>query len=386
MAKPLSLLKQSELKQIALQTGQLRSLTRKSLLAKLRVQLATPQLGPVRKKSEHGKPSGNRADGPRIISIDMGIRNLAYCVLDVPSVQCSDGGNGRPGSLCSISPRAVSLASLVHWERISLSPSSSSAHSTHVNHPNVAPSFTPESLSRTAYKLLSNSILPFQPTHILIERQRQRSKSSPAVSEWVFRVNLFEGMIWAVLETLRCQHKMTKEETGSPVSDAQIEDQVDGFPRACTVDPQRVGAFWTSRSPIVGDSLDFAQSIPHQKVDKEVKIAIVESFLRPKDAEIEGGSSLHRKSDDIGSLQCSTMQACRMRDMFLAARTKKKEKRKTRRIEKGSLKSSELEEKDDDGEELQKLDDLSDCLLQGLAWIQWEVNRQSVLSKINLDG
>jgi cruciform cutting endonuclease 1 len=34
-----------------------------------------------------------------------------------------------------------------------------------------------------------------------------------------------------------------------------------------------------------------------------------------------------------------------------------------------------------DGEKMGKLDDLADCLLQGMAWVQWEENKRLLLKK-----
>ena len=47
----------------------------------------------------------------------------------------------------------------------------------------------------------------------------------------------------------------------------------------------------------------------------------------------------------------------------------------------GRRKIGVLEVEVGDGEKMGKLDDLADCLLQGMAWVQWEENKRLLLKK-----
>ena len=54
-------------------------------------------------------------------------------------------------------------------------------------------------MAQIALNFIQTHILPQNPTHILIERQRFRSSSSPAILDWTIRVNTLEAMIYAIL-------------------------------------------------------------------------------------------------------------------------------------------------------------------------------------------
>src|ERR1700710_2773753 len=90
----------------------------------------------------------------RILSIDMGIRNLAYCTLDVPT-----------GPRLLHAPSRIQ-PSLHAWQRLSVSSAPMEGESE---------SFSPATLSVLAYALLRHRLLQEKPSYILIERQRFRS-------------------------------------------------------------------------------------------------------------------------------------------------------------------------------------------------------------------
>src|SRR5437764_8308376 len=141
----------------------------------------------------------------------MGIRNLAYCVFDIPLPSASW-------------PSAVpNVPSLIAWERIAVSPklSASPAHSTE--------NFEPDVFASLAYSLVRQRLLTYDPSLVLIERQRYRSMGSSAIQEWTVRVNMLEGMLYAVLETLHA------------------EGWWSGSVRAVT--PGKVGGFWVGATP-----------------------------------------------------------------------------------------------------------------------------------------
>ena len=274
----------------------------------------------------------------RILSIDMGIRNLAYCVLDIPPEL--------------LSPRTESstnrhLANIESWHRIAVSspPSTVNSGATMIV---AKESFSPSTMSQTAYKLLRHTLLPHSPTHILIERQRFRSMGSKHILEWTVRVNMFESIIYAILCTLKQEGLWDGEVVG--------------------VLPGKVGPYWVGddvveveaeKDPTLQDSISGAKV--HRKIrnsksakirNKGLKVDLVRRWL-------ETGDMVELGNEDV-------------------------EERGRRYMEKwdrlpGGMKGVKRGEKTE--KEMGKLDDLADCLLQGMAWVQWERNKRIVLEK-----
>ncbi|KAI9867231.1 MAG: hypothetical protein M1813_009509 [Trichoglossum hirsutum] len=260
-----------------------------------------------------------RGNGPmRVLSIDMGIRNLAYCIFDVPPSP----------PLREIHANSSTTPSLIAWKRLAISPKphASWAESTRET-------FEPHTFASLAYLLLAHTLLSFGPTLVLIERQRYRSAGSSAVQEWTVRVNMFEGMLYAVLHTLRA------------------EGRWNGLVRG--VAPGKVGGFWVG-----GTATSTAKSAKWR--NKTAKIDLVGKWL-------EAGGD--------GVLTVATDEANQTASAFLD-RWKGKGKRRRRP---GLKKTGD----DDAGtiaaeDRLSKLDDLADCLLQGLAWVRWEENKHKI--------
>ena len=255
-----------------------------------------------------------------IISIDMGIRNLAYCHITSPMA-------------------AVALASdplnvrLEAWQRVSIgkAPSNGSTVSAKSKKKVVAlepstiatkkESFEPIDYAGYAYTFLRGIIDQHKPTHILIERQRFRSGGQAAVQEWTIRVGVFEGMLYAVLRTLAEQKLHDCEVV--PILPVQVNQYWMGQPSETSVKPDgRIQA----------------------KAMKQHKIKLVGNLL---------------EESEVRSTQMSLSPAAlRTKDAFLAKLK--------------GLKSREKEH------EFKKLDDLSDCFLQGLAWVNWQRNRMLI--------
>ncbi|KAF8544048.1 mitochondrial resolvase Ydc2 [Trichophaea hybrida] len=111
----------------------------------------------------------------RILSIDMGIRNLAYCVVDVPT-----DPRERPPKI-------------LHWTRTQVP---------------LFPTLTSQSISLPHFAGAANTLATtllrdHAPSHILIERQRWRSGGASSVLEWTIRVNSLEAMLHATLCALQ---------------------------------------------------------------------------------------------------------------------------------------------------------------------------------------
>ena len=311
--------KVADLKAVAKAVGILSSGSKSLLLSRLLQHLPCGYLSP-----DGVKPPSRKQFN--IISIDMGIRNLAYCRLDWPPPSPSADADLLPWKRAPI---------VSEWARIEISKSAPKVKKN--GEGKVKEAFDPATFSRHAYdlvtRLLSSDLQ--QPTHILIERQRFRSMGGSAVQEWTLRVNMFEAMIYAVLKAL----------SNLAVWQGSV------FPVA----PAQVSKFW------LGDKEGtdaVGVSGKRGAVTKAAKIALVEDWLQKRQAtdclfKIEG------KAEDLG---------------LAYLRRRKLVKRVTPKIK-------EVNESGGASTELGKLDDLADCLLQGMAWIRWEQNRSLIMAR-----
>jgi cruciform cutting endonuclease 1 len=312
-------LKLSQLKTLAFKCGISTSGT-KTLLTQRLIEEIVPTI-------KHG------SNTPRILSIDMGIRNLAYCILDLPN---------------SIKYPSTCLPSIYSWRRLAIStaPLKSNLSST----PVLKEAFDPLTLASHAYTLLRTSLLLHNPTHILIERQRFRSMGSPHILEWTVRVNMFESMLHAVLHTLKAED----------IWDGQI----------LAVAPGKVGSFWMGEDG--GESAKIAGAVRedvvataelvggrHKKVrktqsakirNKGIKIDLVKNWL-------ENGVMV-----TLGNEAEATAKG------YMEKWVRKPGRKPGKSVAK--IVGEETVE------EMGKLDDLADSLLQGMAWIQWEENKR----------
>jgi cruciform cutting endonuclease 1 len=320
-----SSLKLSQLKSLAFQCGISTSGT-KTLLTSRLVEELIPTL------PNHGrkKPSPSR-----ILSIDMGIRNLAYCILDLPADSIP---NDQPH-----------LPTVTAWRRIAVSsaPVLSEDAESPLSKPKEA--FDPQTLSTAAYALLRHTFLPHNPTHVLIERQRFRSMGSPHILEWTVRVNMFESMLYGVLETLKSE----KIWNGTVIP----------------ITPGKVGPFWleSDKTPDTDSALarkSAAASPTSARVklrtaktakllNKGAKIDLVKTWLESRDVLTLGTPAVR-----------STAQAYLEKWHRLPGRIRSK----------NIVKSGKTEAV----EAMGKLDDLADSLLQGMAWIQWEKKKSEI--------
>ncbi|KAK5688872.1 hypothetical protein LTS10_000851 [Elasticomyces elasticus] len=231
----------------------------------------------------------------RIVSVDMGLRNLAYCVVDVPGIDGSPelGKGERPlnvlqwkkTDLLRVAEVQVPIDALVNID------SPTKSRSKKRGRPAAVPAsmFTPSELSKTAYSV-TTELLKHEPDAILIERQRFRSGGAAAIQEW----------------TLTADTLASTPEVAS-------------------------AAVGTGR----------------KRVHKNDKIAVVRSWLNG-----EAGSSLTFEGG-----------AARVANAFASP----------------SGRPSRTEPTDTEpSDEIGKLDDLADCLLQAAAWARWEENRNAL--------
>ena len=252
----------------------------------------------------------------KIVSIDMGIRNLAICAMTVPP-----DWYAHPKSLPPI---------IQEWARIAVSKKAApeSSGETEVP-PEPKEAFDPPTYAQHAYDLVSDYIMPLKPTQILIERQRFRSMGGSAVQEWTLRVNMFEAMIYAILKTFserRLWHGAV-------------------YPVA----PAKVSKFW------LGDKDASKIGKSSSSKTKAAKIALVRGWLSDgKRFQLQGNAV------DVAK-----------------AYHKKLAGPKARKIQ---FDQEIATGQENISLEVGKLDDLADCLLQAMAWIKWEENRRALVS------
>ena len=240
----------------------------------------------------------------------MGIRNLAYCVLDVPQAPLK-----KPPSI-----RA--------WHRLAVSTAPEVLDGKPDEDLQVAPVkevFNPATLSAAAYALLRKKLLLEKPTHVLIERQRFRSMGSPSILEWTVRVNMFESILYAVLCTLK----------GEGIWNGEVH----------AIAPGKVGPFWVGEETAEVGRTKMRKSLSAKIKNKGAKIDLVRHWL-------EGTEMVALGNNDVEGV---------------ARRYKEKWDRSP---------GGRKKDMGDGEEKMGKLDDLADCLLQGMAWIEWEENKR----------
>ena len=253
--------------------------------------------------------------------------------------------------------------------------------------------FAPEFLSQTAYWLLSRNLLDYKPDIILIERQRWRSSSSSAIQQWTVRVNSLEAMLWAILTALRAE---------SYRQDMSVDSVHGKNYDIVAVDPKRVGAYWldgdsSATSPAItktevveeddldeeiDDSLPQASVAPTKKLsrgkaEKKAKIKILRTWLNKKAPSTslsvgmgaDVGDVIHRPIIDFSfqnQPEDTRTDAEITRQTFLYATDSPLEQvKRAERVGKNTIRT----------EDVKKVDDLADCLLQAAAYVAWAENR-----------
>ncbi|KAK9472275.1 mitochondrial resolvase Ydc2 [Dipodascopsis tothii] len=231
----------------------------------------------------------------RVLSVDMGIRNFSYAILDADT-------------------HAPGPAYVHDWRRMDVLDAAD------------AVALTPIAYSRLAYALFVQYLLPkYSPDVVVIERQRHRTGSAPALVEWAFRVNMFESAIAGVLH-------------------CHVADR--GLPIAIeAVSPRTTKAFWLD----AGTRLTAAQS-------KKACVDIVRGWA--------SAFAAHRPADVLFSPEVAAHVA-----RFAG-------ERRTRAGADSEAVPTPINaavaRRD------AKIDDLADSLLQGVSWLLWQRNRAAV--------
>lgn len=324
----LQYLKGVALKQIAFKCGIQTSGTKLAIAQRIEneVSIWTAESGRL--------PKATPRPHMRIVSIDMGIRNLAYCVLDVPE------GQGLP--------------KVMDWKRVAVSKAPVAAAPEAEEKALEKESFEPHVLSAAAYTLMRKNLLLHNPTHILIERQRFRSMGSPRILEWTVRVNMLESIFYAVLQTLKAEGLWNG--------------------KVVPIAPGKVGPFWLEgeqyvipgpkKKPV--DTEEDAESAG--EVEEAGKL---QKKRNSKLAKIQNkGAKIDLVRNWLASQDGFEVASEQVHDMVVAYLEKWQRKPGGPKGKRPSKDTAAVVEK------MGKLDDLADCLLQGMAFIEWEQNKK----------
>ena len=297
----------------------------------------------------------------RILSIDMGIKNLAFCLLE-PYPRMSKSDLSSKSAKKSEAPADQKRFKIHAWQRLNIliPPSSTSDPGTLPDldrstvsdtDPDKIPAntFTPSQLAPLAVRL-AQTFLSHNPSTIIIERQRFRSSRGSAVQEWTLRVNTLEAMLWACFETLKSGHQHLHQHQRG-----HILQQQDDFPLVKEVSPQRIASFWNARKlgPELepGPVVDIYAGIKSEEgsetlvrgMEKKEKIKLVTRWVG--EGWIDGVEGMEEQMD-----------------VFAEAKGRRKTKGEGKR------------------------DDLADCLVQGVTWALWEENRKILGDLVSEDG
>ncbi|KTW28187.1 hypothetical protein T552_02046 [Pneumocystis carinii B80] len=189
----------------------------------------------------------------RILSIDVGIRNLAFSSIIAPSVIIEDF------NLIHHKPFVVD-----GWDKLSI-------ESNKIDDKIVKKPYNPTNFSFLAYQLAKSLLNKFKPQTILIERQRYRTQSKSVVQEWIIKINIFENMLHSIF---RC----FKEEMIWNNPEADI----------LSIDPAKISSFWLKKNILMKNfPIEHNLSILINSKSKEPNYLTKTSALRSKKEKIE---------------------------------------------------------------------------------------------------
>ncbi|KAK6517218.1 hypothetical protein TWF506_007087 [Arthrobotrys conoides] len=301
MLQRLSLLRNAELKDILQRCGWSVSGTKSAMAQEIQVQCYRSRLMTYQRSSPGVLgPAENQLDEHRILSLDMGIKNMAVCLLKVSRQEIF---SSEP-----VTPEILS------WKRFSFYDHHTLNREDNLDSVAQDIDFTSASLAPLATAFARHLITTHKPTIIAIEKQRYRTMGSAAVQEWTLRVNKLEAMLHAALRVLQEEGVWEQGATHS-------------------ICPQKTTGYWLGRYGL-------ADGARKGTVTKPLKVKLVKSWLET------GQNVVYRKNNSLAADAASLFS-----DVSGQAKTKA-----------GG-----------------KLDDLADCLLQGLAIIHWEIGRLRML-------
>ncbi|KAK2808852.1 hypothetical protein FQN50_004328 [Emmonsiellopsis sp. PD_5] len=421
-------LKLPQLQRLASLTGVLSSGTKPVLVKRLDQAFQVHATDPRQTCQDMGdeEASIDTNKTASILSIDMGIRNLAFAHLTIPPIPGSRTKTGEPQTpiltawyrlaVSSFLPNSTSDDRVLDFnlgeemgpkkksvtKRNPKTSKETEIESTSESQPTELSkitekekeSFAPKLYAAHAYTLMSSLLATYKPTHILIERQRFRSGGGSSVQEWTIRVGVFEGMLYAVLRAIQQERKGEL---------AKIIVQ--------GVEPQRVMRYWMDEIDLDSDPRKEKRSkkvstMPgHEEEDKKkkkkatkmtptlrkrIKIDRIGTLLSSCTTAGKGPSTASTLGKDLGDhlpIQLGYHEHLyQVVDAFLRKWDKKTNGKSTpvsREASESVASKSQYKSSAKDSAALQidKLDDLADCLLQAMTWLEWQNTRQRIAQR-----
>ena len=349
----LTTLKAAQLHRVAVAIGASCSGTKPALMLQVQHTLGQTHLRGRAKQSRRETRPACQDIKPilSVLSIDVGLRNLAYAHFTLPN-QPNFGDESGP------------LPTLTAWQHLAImnAPGTgmkyamdSSIDSETATRTPKYPSlniFDPDSLATLAQSFIFDVVKRYNPSHVLIERQRFRSGGGRAVLDWTLRVGVFEGMLHAVLKTLIRER------------DLAITTE--------SMDPARIARYWLEGTEHLSHNLrkperETAQN--HEKIEPAAgsgaSISGGGAIRRPTGKEAKKakvklvGKALDGSSESFFRVGDDADPGCQATIDGFLAEWKKPSGHRVVNSRPG----------------VGKLDDLADCLLQGIAWMRWQVKR-----------
>ena len=295
------------------------------------------------------------------------------------------------------------IANLHEWRHLNLVPWLETNNEDGRNTEAIGEHFAPNAMADMAYRLVTEHILPKKPSHILIERQRFRTANQAGIFEWTVRVNMLESMIYAILEVMKATGKFDgvivavppKRVVGYLLDKYEHEIPDPGQLHAAKKQVRRpkptqfrpLDREISPEEEAQDDELLNPYALPLNVDGRDVKHKIKDT----KKARMLLLASWFKNQEKIG-LCNKEMQ--RMAQYFVRAvpnttqyltLTKQKLRNDAATLPEpkdlpvslgvGTLlgKRFERTERITKGDHLEKMDDLSDSVTQGIAWMEWKL-------------
>jgi cruciform cutting endonuclease 1 len=200
--------------------------------------------------------------------------------------------------------------------------------------------------------------------------------------EWTIRVGVFEGMLYAVLQTLKSESRRQRQRTAQTggIAEHEMADVED----ICVlgVEPQRVAKYWAETTQLEekekkkegkAGTTAIRRKQTTAKEGKKAKIDVIGSLLSGNGTNSSGAAELIRPSVRVGDNMLARQVASAFLDKWSRSATgRKRRPASSARSGKGTgQKLQGSEEQEDYAIDVGKLDDLADSLLQGVTWLAW---------------
>ncbi|KAK4040311.1 mitochondrial resolvase Ydc2 [Parachaetomium inaequale] len=328
----------------------------------------------LRHAARHFQPVSPSA---RILSIDLGLKNFAFTLLTpAPQPRKQQPPQPTPNSNNDNSP-LTSPIRLHAWHRLDLTqpsiqplkptkyaPTSHQEEEKQEEEEEEDP-YSPPALAALTTSLIKTHLLPLRPTHVLIERQRFRTGGAAAIFEWTLRVNSLEAMLHAAFAALRGNVNDVEGGWGT-ASGGRVE----------SVLPRAVAGFLFPAEAAEAGGVDGGEG-GEEKKGKKGGAAAAYHMLKREKVDMLGGF-LAAAGGGGGLVVPEKGQAREMVRLFLAGVERRREgkrrsgKRKGVGVEAGGKEVEEV---------VDKMDDLSDAVLQGMVWLQWQRNLEALIKE-----